>query len=121
MSVLDTPLRQVAKTVINRFGMAVTVQTMARSTYNVTTGQSTLITTATSLKGLLSEYHTREIGDAIKAGDRKLEIAAALLSTAPDTEDRVVIGSAVYRIVRVITHWAGGEAALYECQLRGNA
>jgi len=27
----------------------------------------------------------------------------------------------VYRIVRVITHWAGGQAALYECQLRGNA
>ena len=121
MSVLDSPLRQVAKTVINRCGMDVTVQTIARATYNVTAGQSTLTTTTTSLKGLLSEYHTREIGDAIKAGDRKLEIAASLLSTAPDTEDRVVIGSAIYRIVRVITHWAGGAAALYECQLRGNA
>ena len=121
MSVLDTPLRQAAKQVIRTFGLDVTVQAISRATYNITAGQSTLTATSTSLKGLLSEYHGREIRDAIKAGDRKLEIAASELSTAPDTEDRVVIGSATYRIVSVRGHYSGEQVTLWELQLRGNA
>jgi len=121
MTVLDAPLRRVAKSVIDRFGLDVTVQAIARATYNVTTGSATLTTTTTSLKGVLSEYRAHEIGDRIKAGDRKLSLAASAVSAAPDTEDRVVIGSAVYRIVDVVSHYSGAEVALYEVQLRGNA
>ena len=119
MTLLDGPIRKVAKTVIDRFGTDVTLRAIGRSTYNVTNGASTQTPTDSPLKGILSEYNAYEIGDTIKAGDRKLEIAASALSSAPTTGDQVLVGNGLYRIVRIRIHMSGDQAALYELQLRG--
>lgn len=121
MGLLDAPLRSVAGKLMAKFGTSITVRSVTHATYNVTLGASAETIADTALKGTLEEYRSHEIGDAVKVGDRKLTIAAKDLSFTPDTEDRVLIGTTIYRVVRVETVQATDQAALFVIQLRGGA
>ncbi len=54
----------------------------------------------------------------MQATDRKLTVAASLLSFVPDLNDQVVISSVVYAIKNVQTVQAQDSAALLVLQLR---
>ena len=60
----------------------------------------------------------REVGELIKATDKRLTIAASDLDYTPTVSDRVVISSKVYQIIRVETTEQGNTAISYELILR---
>jgi len=119
MGILDVPLRNVTKTVIGTFGKSVTFRLVSPGTYNTTTGTQKPTDNDTAIKGVLAEYANHERGDNIALGDRKLFVAASDLTVIPKTDDQVLIGSSVYRIVRNNVTFATDEAALHELQIRG--
>lgn len=115
---LDTPLRKVAQTVLKQFGTSVTFRRVTGTAYNTTTRTMTPTTADTVVKGRLDEYKDRELSDTIHAGDRKLTVAAADLAYTPSVDDKVVIATVMYDIVRVEPQLATDLAAIHVVQLR---
>jgi hypothetical protein len=121
MGLLDAPLRAVSKNLMAKFGTSCTIRSVTHGAYSATAGKSVESVLDTATRGVLEEYRAHEFGDTVKVGDRKLTVAASELAFTPDTEDRVLIGSTLYRVIRVETVQATDEAALYQFQIRGNA
>ena len=120
MGLLDAPLRDVAKTLMDTFGTSVTVTIVSQGGYDAEAGvQPDESTTATALKGYLGTYNIKQVdGKSIKMGDRPLYVAAKDLATAPEPDDRVIVGSDTYRVVSPAQIQATDEVALYVLQLR---
>jgi hypothetical protein len=115
---LDAPLRKVASTVLAKFGTSAVLRRVTGTGYNTTTGTMSPTTTDTAVKGRLDDYLDRELSDTIKAGDRKLTIAAADVPARPTVSDTVLYGGLVYQIVRVESVIAKDASALYVLQVR---
>jgi hypothetical protein len=54
----------------------------------------------------------------VQAGDKRLTIAAADVTTAPETKDRIVISSVVHQIIEVKTIEQDNTAITHELILR---
>jgi len=115
---LSSSLRKVASKVVSKFGGDVTVRIVTGGSYNTTTGAIIESESDSTIKGVLSDVSLREVNELIQAGDKRLLIAAAAVSTAPETKDRVVIGSVVHQIIRVNTTEQANTAIVYELILR---
>ena len=100
---LSGPLRKVASKVIAKFGGEVTIRRITVGAYNATTGTAAETTSDTVLSGVLEDVSVREVNDLIQSGDKRLTIAAADLTVAPSTADRVVVGTVTHQIIRVTT------------------
>jgi hypothetical protein len=61
---------------------------------------------------------SRKVNELIQAGDKRLLIAAAAVSTAPETKDRVVISSVVHQVIQVNITEQANTAIVYELILR---
>lgn len=118
MGRLDAPLRKAAQKVLGAFGQDVTIRTVTGTAYNVTTRTMTPTTADVTVAGRLDNYRDRELLGTIRAGDRKLTIAAADVSAIPTVADKVVIASTVWDIIDVLPEQATDQAALYVLQLR---
>ena len=118
MGLLDTPLRAAAKSVIGTLGTSVTLRQIALGTPNIKAGTQSNTATDTTVTGVLESYKNREVSDIVQATDRKLTIAASVVSFIPDLNDQVVISSVVYAIKDVQTVQAQDSAALLVLQLR---
>lgn len=117
---LDTALRDVASTVLSRFGTSVTIRTVTPGTYQTATGDATDTSSDAVVKGFWEEYRATEIIGLVQQGDRKLTLAAKDLSAAPRVhKDKVVDGGKEYEIVSVEEVRSGDEAAIYVLQCRG--
>ena len=115
---LANPLRKVASKVVSKFGGDVTVRIVTGGSYNTTTGAITESESDSTVKGVLSDVSLREVNELIQAGDKRLLIAAAAVSTAPETKDRVVIGSVVHQVIQVNITEQANTAIVYELILR---
>ena len=115
---LATPLRKVATKLMSKFGGDVTLRTVTPGIYNPTTGTASEATSDTSIKGVLADVSAREVGDLVQTGDRRLTIAAADVSAAPTTADRLVIQGQVFQIVRIATIEQDNQPITYELILR---
>jgi len=115
---LATPLRKVATKLMSKFGGDVTLRTVTPGVYNPTTGTASEVTSDVIIKGVLEDVNAREVNDLIQAGDRRLTIAAADVSAAPTTADRVVISSVVHQVIRVTTIEQDNQPITYELILR---
>lgn len=115
---LDAPLRKVARAVLATFGTSVTVRRVSGTAYNTATGTMTPTTSDTVLKARIDEYRDRELSDTIHAGDRKVTIAAVDLAFTPTVDDRLVIASVEYDIIRVQPELATDLAAIHVLQVR---
>ena len=115
---LATPLRKVATKLMSKFGGDVTLRTVTPGIYNPTTGTASEATSDVTIKGVLEDVSAREVGDLIQAGDRRLTIAAADVSAAPTTADRVIISGATYQVVRITTIEQDNQPITYELILR---
>lgn len=115
---LDAPLRKVAKSVLAKFGTDVTIRRVTGTSYSTTTRSMVPTTSDTVIKGRLDEYLDRELGNIIRVGDRKLTIAASDLSYTPTVDDKVVIATLVYEVIRVQSDIATDAAAIYIMQIR---
>ena len=115
---LSSSLRKVASKVVSKFGSDVTVRIVTGGSYNTTTGAITESESDSTVKGVLSDVSLREVNELIQAGDKRLLIAAAAVSTAPKTKDRVVISSVVHQVIQVNITEQANTAIVYELILR---
>jgi len=96
----------------------VTFRSVSAGSYNTTTGLIAETNTDTSIKGVLEDINNREINELIEATDKKIQIAAASLSSTPTTKDKVIVGSVTYSIIRVETNQFANEKLSFVCYLR---
>lgn len=115
---LANSLEKVAANIIDVFGGDVTIRYIAASSYNTTTGAITRTSTDVDVKGVVEAVSARETNDLIQAGDKRLTVAADDLTTAPETNDLVVISSVVHQIIQVNTEEHDNTAITYELILR---
>jgi len=111
-------LRKTASKLMSKFGGDVTIRVIIVGAYNPTTGTASESTADTTVKGVLEDVNAREVNDLVQAGDRRLTIAAADVSTAPTTADKVVISSVVHQVIRVTTIEQDNQPITYELILR---
>jgi hypothetical protein len=115
---LASPLRKVASKLMARFGGVATIRRVATGSYDPTTGTIAETNTDTTVRGVLEDVTVREVNELVQAGDKRLIIAAADLSTAPTTVDKVLINSVVHQVIRVQTIEQDNTAITYELILR---
>jgi len=115
---LANPLRKVASKLMAKFGGDVTIRVITVGVYNPTTGTASESTADTTVKGVVEDVNAREVNDLVQAGDRRLTIAAADVSAAPTTADKVVISSVVHQVIRVTTIEQDNQPITYELILR---
>lgn len=115
---LAQSLEKVAGNVIDALGADVTIRYVTAGSYNTTTGAITETTSDTAIKGVVEAISQREVNDLVQASDKRLIVAAKELATAPETKDRVVIGSVVHQIIQVQTVDQDNTAITYELVLR---
>jgi hypothetical protein len=115
---LASPLRKVASKLMARFGGVATIRRVATGSYDPATGTIAETNTDTTVRGVLEDVTVREVNELVQAGDKRLIIAAADLSTAPTTVDKVLINSVVHQIIRVQTIEQDNTAITYELILR---
>ena len=96
----------------------ITFRSVSAGSYNTTTGVITETNTDTSIKGVLEDINLREVNELIEATDKKIQIAAASLSSTPTTKDTVIVGSITYSIIRIETNQFANEKLSFVCYLR---
>ena len=117
MALADS-LKKVASKVITKFGGDVTVRIVTAGAYDTSDGTVAETESDTTIKGVLEDVNLREVNELVQAGDKRLTVAADDLATAPETKDRVVIGSVVHQIIRVETTEQDNTAITHELILR---
>jgi hypothetical protein len=90
---LSGPLRKVASKLLAKFGGVVTINRVTAGVYNPTTGTASEVVAGTVVRGVMEDVNVREV----------MTIAAADLTAAPSTADRVVVGAVTHQIIRVTT------------------
>ena len=96
----------------------VTFRSVAASAYNTTTGVISETNTDTVIRGVLEDINLREVNELIEATDKKIQIAAASLSSTPTTKDKVIVGSVTYSIVRIETNQLANNKLTFVSYLR---
>jgi len=116
---LDTSLRKVASSVLNKLGTAAILRHVTGSGYDTATGVATSSTTDVTVKGRLDDYLDREFSDRIQRGDRKFMIAASDVIFPPVAGDEVLIGGQSFRVIDPVRiEWVQEQAAVYVLQIR---
>ena len=115
---LANPLRKVASKLMAKFGGVATIRRVTPGVYNPTTGTATEAITDTAVRGVLEDVNVREVNDLIQSGDKRLTVAAADVTTAPVTADRVLIGGVTHQVIRVTTIEQDNTAITHELILR---
>ena len=96
----------------------ITFRSVSAGSYNTTTGVISETNTDTSIKGVLEDINLREVNELIESTDKKIQIAAASLSSTPTTKDKVIVGSVTYSIIRIETNQFANEKLSFVCYLR---
>ena len=115
---LAASLRKVASKLMAKFGGVVTIRRVTLGTYNTATGAAAETTTDTAVRGVLEDVNVREVNDLIQAGDKRLMVAAADVTSAPTTADRVLIAAVAHQVIQVRTIEQDNTAITYELILR---
>ena len=96
----------------------ITFRSVSAGSYNTTTGVITETNTDTTIKGVFEDINLREVNELIEATDKKIQIAAASLSSTPTTKDKVIVGSITYSIIRIETNQFANEKLSFVFYLR---
>jgi hypothetical protein len=115
---LASPLRKVASKLMAKFGGVATIRRVQTGVYNATSGTISEVVADTSVRGVLQDVNLREVNELIQAGDKRLLIAAADLTSAPTTADRVIIAGRTLQVIQVVTIEQDNTAITYELILR---
>jgi hypothetical protein len=115
---LSTPLRKVASKLMAKFGGVAIIRRVTPGVYNPTNGTISETSVDTTVRGILEGVNAREVNELVQAGDKKLLVAAADLTAAPTTVDKVLINSVVHQVIRVTTIEQDNTAITYELILR---
>jgi hypothetical protein len=115
---LANPLRKVASKLMAKFGGVATIRRVQTGVYNATSGTISETSVDTTVRGVLQDVNLREVNELIQAGDKRLLIAAADLTSAPTTADRVIISGRTQQVIQVRTIEQDNEPITYELILR---
>jgi len=115
---LANPLRKVASKLMAKFGGVATIRRITPGVYNPTTGIATEVIVDTAVRGVLEDVNLREVSGLVQAGDKRLTIAAADLTTAPTIADRVLITGSLHQIISVKIVEQDNTPITYELILR---
>lgn len=115
---LASSLRSTASKLMAKFGGLVTIRRITLGSYNATTGAISETATDTTIRGTLQDVNRREVNELVQASDKRLIIAAADISAAPTTIDKVLISSVVHQIIKVATIEQDNLPITYELILR---
>ena len=129
MALVDS-LRKVASKAYSTFGTTITVRIISQTSYNTATGKIINATTDSEVKGIIEDVFDgtgarsqmrdkTEKNAILQVGDKKLTIAAADVTTTPNSKDRILVGSNSLQIVDIKTTELNGKAITYELFLRG--
>lgn len=100
-------------------GASVTLTTVTAGVYNPATGAATPSTSTRTITAIVEEYDGAELMAGLgAAGDKKVSVPAAQLTTAPKPSDKATVGGVTYAVISVRTEEAGGVAILYVLQCR---
>jgi hypothetical protein len=116
---IATSLQKAVQKAMKLLGGEVTVQTVSGGTYDTATGQISESISSNEINGVLQGVSAREVNELIQSGDKRLIIAAADAAAVPTTQDRVLISSVSYEVIKIDTIEQDNEPITYELILRG--
>lgn len=125
MSVLDAPLRRTAKTILKKFGKAVTVTLAdANGFYSADRGQQSQTKTSistfaleTTVRGGHSPQKTAGPHGDVRVNTKWVLPAIDFPDRSPRPNDKVAFGTQEYRVIDVVIHETGEQAGLYEVRI----
>jgi hypothetical protein len=120
MGVLDTVARNVASSMVGKFGQSVLLKEKQAGSYDSATDTVSTFKLEHSVSALITEFAATEIRGLVKSGDKKVLVAAKDLPRTPTVEWVLKIGDRWYSIRHVLTSYSGDEAAVHELVARGS-
>lgn len=122
MTALDARIPPRIKALIERYGVAATLRTYARTSNN-SAGTVSTTPTDTLVTAIAPVPVTKNLvnGDTVLSTDSWTVIAAYQLAVTPAVGSRITFGSRIYAVTAVVETWTGEQNAAYECVLRASA
>nr|WP_295383549.1 hypothetical protein [Pseudoxanthomonas sp.] len=115
---LYTELATVADELLAELGQSVTIRHRTAGAYDPATGSVTVTTSDEAGYGAVFDYDTKHIdGTMIVRGDKYVLLSPVGI-TAPDTDDRLIIGGVDYAVIGIKTEAPAGTAVLHTVQIR---
>lgn len=115
----DTDFLAFAKDSIETYGAAMTLRKPGSDTYDPATGNLTTASADYAVNALIESYSEFHVAKGlVKAGDRRIIIAAASLSVTPQQGDTLILGGQSLLIVNVKSEYAGSTPILHTLQVR---
>lgn len=117
-------MQEVATNLVTEFGTSVSLRKIVSGAYDPATGAVTQSSTDHAGKGIKVGYRQDMInGETVLQGDQMLFLTATKTDgtamPAPDTTDRIVIGSSLYQIIADMTVQPAATTVVYKLQIRG--
>tara|TARA_R110000787_G_scaffold42303_2_gene103988 strand:+ start:3292 stop:3654 length:363 start_codon:yes stop_codon:yes gene_type:complete len=119
MTALDTKLLNEVYSIAELYGKDVTFTTRS-STYDPTTGKSTVVSTSHAVRVTPPAPFKSSFSDGklIKHGDVSVLLPAKLLTFTPSLSASVTIDGSVFTIIALDSLYSGANIAAYDLQLR---
>lgn len=118
MGALDGVARNVASSLIKKFGRDSTATITTSQGYNPALGYAETTTSTATVKGVVARWNHAEIlGSQIRMTDIKF-VVAAQGNTAPTMNDTFTIDGVEFEVVEIREVWSGEQVAYYHVALR---
>lgn len=119
MGILDGPLRNVAQTLLSKFGQNAKLKRVTTGVFQAENDAVANTNVAVPVKALVPSSISKEAKGLVKEGDKVVLIAAAEVGVAPQPKDLFELDGREHEIALVTPTMSGDQAALYELVLRG--
>lgn len=119
MGVLDTIARNIASTMVGKFGQTVRLRERAAGKYDVTDATVATFKLEHEVSALVMDFAAIEVQGLVQSGDKKVLIAAKDLPRTPTVEWQIKIGTRWHTIRHVKTDYSGDEPATHQIVARG--
>ncbi len=119
MTVLDLKFLPLAKTLITKYGKAVTFVATTAGTYDTSTGEAAVTTATATVKGVFRGPTETQLDSGVaQSGDGYITFAALGMSAVPTPTDQVVIDGQTWRVLSVENLYSGESVCLYTAHVR---
>jgi hypothetical protein len=119
MGVLDTIARNVASTMVGKFGQTVRLRERAAGNYDATAATVSTFKYEHEVSAIIMDFAAAEVQGLVQTGDKKVLIAAKDLPRVPTVEWELKIGTRWHTIRHVKTDYSGDEPATHQIVARG--
>ena len=108
-----------ARDSIETYGAAMTLRKPGSDSYDPATGNLTTPSTDYAVSALIESYSEFHVAQGlVKAGDRRIIIAAGSLSVTPQQGDALILEGQSFTIINVKSEYAGDKPIIHTLQVR---